>query len=144
MAKVGYNYITDEAREKLDSLGVDWKRIQLPNSYYYEVFTEDYDHEKEKWRTSPFDWLPFVGDEKKFARDGFRVWKHPGTGVYYLWIKETVFKKYSISKTDDRFTSDTNPATVNTTDVLDYDPDDDKFRDRLLSIMPMAESGFFQ
>jgi hypothetical protein len=143
--KLGYNAVTDEAREKLEQLGVATQFVHSGTSQTFEVFTENYDSEKEEWRTKPWDWLPWIDTKgKRYQFDGFRVWKHPDTGVYYLWIKETVFRKYTIEKVDYRFSSPTNPATVNVIEVLDYDPQDDSFRDKLLSIRPMAESGFFQ
>lgn len=139
--KLGVNGLTDEALEKLEDLGVIVRRVETtPNSRYYEIYTEPYDLAEQQWRDAPWDWLEFPGDKKEYEAQGFRVWKHPETGDYYLWIKQTVFRKSS------KITKDysTNPPTQFSFDYIDYDPADDSYRDTLLSIMPMAQSAFFQ
>jgi hypothetical protein len=139
--KLGVNALTDEALEKLRSLNVAVKREEtVPNARYWAIYTEAYDLAEEAWRDGPWDWLEFPGDKEEYATQGFRTWKHPETGDYYLWIKGTVFRKYS------KITKDysTSPPTQFTFDVIDYDPADDSYRDKLLSIMPMAQSMFFQ
>lgn len=140
--KLGFNAFTDEAREKLDELQVVWKRVPSPSggSSSIDIYTESYDLKEQEWRDKPFDWLPFDGDKREYESQAFRVWKHPDSGDYLMWINGSVFRKYTIKKVDNRFT----PPTVFVTDVLDYRPEDDSFRDLLLSIRPMAESGYFQ
>lgn len=139
--KLGVNNVTFNALQKFESLGVVVKRVEtVPNETYFEIFTEPYDLKEQAWRDSPYDWLDYPGDIKEYESQGFRVWKHPETGTYYLWIGRTVFRKYS------RITKDysTNPPTQYTYDEIDYEPRDDSYRDKLLSIMPMAQSMFFQ
>ncbi len=140
--KLGFNAITDEAREKLEELGVVYQRILAPNgmSMSYDVYTESYDLKEQSWRDGPWDWIAYPGDQREYESQGFRTWKHPDTDDYYMWIHGVVFRKFSIKKVDHRF----DPPTVFVTDVLDYDPVDESYRDKLLMIRPMAESGFFQ
>lgn len=142
MATLGFNAFTDEARDKLDELGVVWKRIPSPSGgpSGIDIFTESYDLKEKEWRDKPYDHLDFPGDKKEYEAQGFRTWKHPESGDYLMWIGGCVFRKYTIQKVDHRFT----PPTIFVTDVLDYREEDDSFRDLLLSIRPMAESGYFQ
>lgn len=117
------------------------KRVDtVPGATWFEVYTEPYDLKEQNWRDGPYNWLDFPGDQREYEAQGFRVWKHPETGVYYLWIGGLVFRKYSDITKD----YSTNPPTNFSYDVIDYRPEDDSFRDKLLSIMPMAQSMFFQ
>jgi hypothetical protein len=139
--KLGFNAVTDEALEKLEELGVTVRRVETtPNSRYYEIYTEAYDLREQEHRDKPWDWVEFDGDKREYESQAFRVWKHPDTGIYYLWIKGVVFRKFS--KLSKNYSTD--PPTVYSFDVFDYEPEDDSWRDKLLSIMPMAESMFFQ
>lgn len=140
--KFGFNFITDEAREKLEELGVAHKREQtVPGALYWFVWTEAYDLKEQAFHDNPLndEVVSYSGDRKEFKAQGTRVFKFPGTGEYLILIKDVVFRKRAKFTYDHRFT----PPTVEEKSVLDYDPDDSTFRDMLYNFPAMADSMVF-
>lgn len=121
MAKFGFNFMTDEARDKLEELGISWKR-EGPTSI--AVFTEAFDLDEDF-----FSELGFVLPEgmkielgKKKKSQHLKVWKHKENGMYFYLIKDYVFYQWQRVKAewvDGR-------EQVDSKSVFDVVPDDEQ------------------
>lgn len=130
--KFGFNYFTDEARDALEKIGVQWKREENTISIYTDYIDLVEEDLRDRWieRTEQR-----IDLHKAYREQTVRVWKNPDTGTYYyLFNNETLFYSYKKYQTD----HSTTPPTQFEISVLDYPEDQEKFRDILLSRPAMA------
>jgi|SRR5579859_36755 len=133
---IGVNAWTDEAREKLEELGVRFRRTG-PTTI--NIYTEDMDLRHEEERERNIDKPGFYKSEE-FRTQRLRIHKAEN-GAYYYLIRDHVFYKYDKESKD----YSTSPPTIFVTSILDVvDPDlQDSWRGYFNNTPPMAESGHF-
>lgn len=129
----GFNYITEEARTLMDRHGIKFRQL---SSSTWKVYTESFDLSEEDFREreiSPDD--PYR--EKMYFGQGVRVQKQKN-GMYVYLIQDAVFYMYNRVSLD----YSTFPPTQFVDSIFEAIPQDmqDSWRDRLLSIKPMADS----
>lgn len=133
---IGFNAWTDEARDKLEELGVRFRRTG-PTSI--SVYTEEIDLRHEELRDR---WIedPNFYQSEEFRSQRLRIYK-ADNGAYYYLIRDHVFYKYDKESKD----YSTSPPTIFVTSILDVVDEDmqEHWRSFFHELPPMAESGRF-
>lgn len=128
--RFGFNAISDDAKGKLESLGIKW----FEKDGFWIVETEAYDKHEEEWREKRpnYEFREDIPRElhKEWAAQGTRIWKNPDTGHYFYLIHDCVFTMQPRLHTDHRF----NPPTVEEISYFDLvnKDDQDRYRDILI------------
>ena len=133
--KFAFNVITDDAKVKLEELGIVFKKEGTATGGLWSVWTEDEDHKEEEWH-SRHPGVP-IPDElrKEYRAQKTRIWKLHSNVYYYLW-RDVVFFMVKDIKLDWRFS----PPTQEEYTVL-YVVDNDtqsSFREHLVNRPPNA------
>lgn len=130
--KFGFNYMTDEAREKLQELGVTFRK----EGSLWCVYTDYVDLLEQDLRDRWIEQVDNADIPRMVKEQTVRLWKHPDTGEYYFMLNnEHIFVKSSRYKTD----RSTNPPTQYEFSLFDYPEDQESFRDLLLNRPPAAK-----
>lgn len=132
----GFNYITEEARSLMDKHGIKFRQLSATT---WKVYTENFDLQEEDFREREID-PDDPYREKMYFGQGVRVVKYStrsGLHMYVYLIQDAVFYMYNHESKD----YSTYPPTIFVDSVLDAIPgyNQDSWRDRLLSVKPMAD-----
>lgn len=131
----GFTYITDESREKLEELGILYRKTESG----WEVFTHTADLKKSYDRNLFEATIERYELEEQLKHQKFKYWKHPEYGFYYYLIQGGVFVMYQKRCYD----NSTIPPTTYESTIFDWIEDQEKWLDffsnipEAVDILPM-------